>query len=523
MPRTKKIDTETAAGADVENVKVLLSTLVEYAKDKLYLGRFDAVYALNQLLARFKMDAPAAAMRPIPDFQTGILDPLVDYAVKAGLTTEDEKLLFETEIMGYVTPAPGEVIAHFDALCSMEGAQKATQYLNELAVGSNYVRMADINKNIRWVATLPEGNLTITINLSKPEKSNAEVAKQKLLPQTGYPKCMLCLENLGFHGSLRHPARETIRIIPMYLNDEPWFMQFSPYVYFDEHVIAISETHHPMQISDETFIRLMDFTEMFPHYFLGSNADLPIVGGSILAHEHYQGGKKVLPMFQRPIRKHFASDNYQSVAIDTLDWYNSVIKLSGKNREEIQAAAHDILAAWRNYSDESVGVLAHTDAPHNTITPIACRENDVYVLYLILRNNRTDEKHPYGIFHPTEDMHNIKKEGIGLIEAMGTFILPGRLQKELCGVAEILTSVNIPDYKALSDPENPLSKHFDMIIQMVSEFGTSLTAKQAREAIIARVNATCQKILECTAVFKKTEQGQQAFERFLNSVSIYEA
>ena len=523
MPRTKKTDTETVTAPDAENVKTLLSTLVEYAKEKLYLGKYDAVYALNQLIARFGTDSPAAPLPSIPDLQTGILDPLVEYAVKTGLTTAEEKLLFETEIMGYVTPAPGEVIAHFDALCSTEGAPKATQYLNELAVNSNYVRMADINKNIRWTAALPEGNLTVTINLSKPEKSNAEVARQKLLPQTGYPKCMLCLENLGFHGSLRHPARETIRIIPMYLNDEPWFMQFSPYVYFDEHVIAVSESHHPMQITDETFVRLMDFVEMFPHYFLGSNADLPIVGGSILAHEHYQGGKKVLPMFQRPARKHFASENYKSVAIDTLDWYNSVIRLSGKKRDEIQAAAHDILSAWRNYSDEGQNILAHTDAPHNTVTPIAAAENDTYILYLILRNNRTDEKHPYGIFHPTEDMHNIKKEGIGLIEAMGTFILPGRLQKELSAISEILSCGKLPDYKGLSDPENPLSKHFDMIIQMVSEHGTSLTAEQAHEAIVARVNDTCRRILECTAVFKNTADGQAAFEKFLNSVSVTEA
>ena len=520
MPRTKKIVTESLPETDVKQIKALLSTLVEYAKKKLYLSRYDGVYALNRLLSLFRFDSPEEPLPDIPDFQTGLLDPLVDYAVKNGLTTDEERLLFETEMMGLVTPSEGEVIARFDQTCSMEGAPRATQYLNEISVNSNYIRMADINKNIRWTANFPEGNLCVTINLSKPEKSNAEVARQKSLPQTGYPKCMLCLENLGFRGSLTHPARETIRIIPLFLNDEAWFMQFSPYVYFDEHVIAVSETHHPMQITDETFVRLMDFTEMFPHYFLGSNADLPIVGGSILSHEHYQGGKKVLPMFSRPARKNFASKKYPSVSIATLDWYNSVIRLTGRIRDEVQAAAHDILAAWRSYSDESQHIIAKTDQPHNTVTPIATMENDNYVLYMILRNNRTDELHPYGIFHPTEDMHNIKKEGIGLIEAMGTFILPGRLQKELSAIAKILSDGNTPDFRSLSEENNPLSKHFDMIIQMVNEFGTSLSTKEARSKIINRVNTTCQKILECTAVFKNTEEGQKAFEKFLNSVEI---
>ena len=502
------------------NIAKHVANLVEYAQDKLGLNYYDAVYAHNRLLAELKLTEPTTPDEVLPDFQTGIIDKIVEYAVEQGLADPKAKLLYETKIIGLVMPSPSLVMARFDALVRNQGIEAATDYLNDLSVNSNYIRMPDIKKNIKWTANCPNGDLTITINLSKPEKSNEQVALERSMPQTNYPKCMLCLENLGFEGSYRHPARETIRIIPMFLNDEPWFMQYSPYVYFDNHCIAISENHQPMSITPKTFTRLLDFVELFPHYFMGSNADLPIVGGSILAHEHYQGGKKVLPMFTRPVRKAFASNEYPSVNIGILDWYNSVIKLSGTNREDIEAVAQKILTAWRNYTDESVGVIAHTDNPHNTITPIATIENDDYCLYLILRNNRTDETHPYGIYHPTEDMHNIKKEGIGLIEAMGTFILPGRLASEITQIVDIMTGKTPLNFAELSDEKNPLSKHLGMIIQLANDSGTTLSNDDAEKAVINYVNNTCVKILECTAVFKNTEIGQQAFEKFLNSLEI---
>ena len=502
------------------NIAKHVANLVSYAEDKLGLNYYDAIYAHNRLLAELKLTEPAAADEILPDFQTGIIDKIVDYAVENGLADPKAKLLYETKIMGLVTPAPSVVMARFDAIVRNEGIEAATDYLNELSVNSNYIRMPDIKKNIKWTANCPGGDLTITINLSKPEKSNEQVALERSLPQTNYPKCMLCVENLGFEGSYRHPARQTIRIIPMFLNDEPWFMQYSPYVYFDNHCIAISEKHQPMSITPNTFTRLLDFVELFPHYFLGSNADLPIVGGSILAHEHYQGGKKVLPMFTRPVRKAFASQKYSDVNIGILDWYNSVIKLSGLNRKNIEAVAREILSAWRVYTDESVGVLHQTDAPHNTITPIATIEDNEYCLYLILRNNRTDESHPYGIYHPTEDMHNIKKEGIGLIEAMGTFILPGRLASEITSIVEILSGKTTLNFAELSDEKNPLSKHLAMIAQLVNDNGTALSPEDAENAVVNYVNETCVKILECTAVFKNTEIGQNAFEKFLNSLEI---
>lgn len=524
MPGKKTIETEPSVkAADDEKALRLIADLVEYAKQKLYLNKYDAVYATNQLLAEFGFGAPSAETGNPGELQSDILDPLVAYAVERGLTAPEDALLYETRIMGYVTPSPGQVITTFDDIAASKGAEAATKYLCDVSVNSNYIRMTDIKKNLKWNAKYPEGDLTITVNLAKPEKSNADVARAKAMPQTGYPKCLLCLENLGYHGNARHPARETIRIVPMYLNDEPWFMQFSPYVYFDEHCIAVSETHHPMAITDSTFVRLMDFTDLFPHFFLGSNADLPIVGGSILAHEHYQGGRKALPMFSRPVREHYVIPESPDLSVGILDWYNSVIRLSSSSRASVQRAASRILEIWRSYSDESVGVLAHTDAPHNTITPIACKESGQYVLYLILRNNRTDEKHPYGIFHPTEDMHNIKKEGIGLIEAMGTFILPGRLQEECRRIREILTSGQAPDFQSISAPDHPLSKHFDMIVQLVSEYGTSNTNADANKAIVERINSTCVKILKCTAVFKSDASGKEAFGRFMNRIGAEKA
>lgn len=497
-----------------------LANLVAYAVDKLGLNHYDAIYAHNRLLAEFKLTEPEVADKKLPDFQTGIIDKIVDYAVENGLADPKAKLLFETKVIGLVMPAPSVVMAEFDAIAANQGIEAATDYLNALSVNSNYIRTPDIKKNIKWTANCPNGDLTITINLSKPEKSNEQVALERSMPATNYPKCMLCVENLGFEGSYKHPARETIRIIPMYLNDEPWFMQYSPYVYFDNHCIAVSERHQPMSITPMTFTRLLDFVELFPHYFMGSNADLPIVGGSILAHEHYQGGKKVLPMFGRPNRKSFAHPDYPTVNVAILDWYNSVIKLSGTVRKDIEALAQNILASWRKYTDTSVGVIAETSAPHNTITPIACKEGDEYALYLILRNNRTDETHPYGIYHPTEDMHNIKKEGIGLIEAMGTFILPGRLASEITGIVDILTGKTALNFAELSDEKNPLSKHLGMIAQLVNDNGTANSSDDAEKIVVNYINNTCVRILECTAVFKNTEIGQKAFENFLATLGI---
>lgn len=497
-------------------VAPLVRALVNYAQKEMFLSPLDAIYAENQLLDLFRLSAPAAAPAEDLNFQTEILDPLTAYAVETGLCKEEERLLFETRVMGLVTPPPGEVQSIFENTAANKGVEAATDYLQRVSEKSNYIRRVDIDKNIRWNTTGPLGDLTVTINLSKPEKTAEQVAREKAMPQTGYPKCMLCPENMGFAGTLRHPARQTLRIIPVFLNEEPWYIQYSPYVYYENHCIAFSGEHRPMAITPKTFVRLNDFVDLFPHFFIGSNADLPIVGGSILAHDHFQGGKKVLPMFKRGTRATFTHPQFEGVEAGILDWYNSVVLLKSKNRRALEAAATHILDAWRGYSDESVDVLAYTDQPHNTITPIAEVRDGTYRTYLILRNNRTTAERPDGLFHPSQDLHNIKKEGIGLIEAMGLFILPGRLQAETQAIGELLTKGNL-DLPALAkDTTNPLFKHFNMIAQLAYSFDPK--TGDVERAITDYINEACVKILQCTAVFKNTEAGNAAFRAFLGSI-----
>lgn len=500
------------------NISEAVADLAEYGEKCLGLQPMDKIYAVNQLLSLFNIDVPAAPSTELHDLQTKILDPIVKYAVKQGMIKENESLLFETKLMGFVTPSPGTVIAEFDNIAANTGIEDATQYLNNLAVKSNYIRKIDIDKNIKWTAPGEMGDLTVTINLSKPEKDNKQVALEKSLPQTGYPKCMLCVENVGFAGTLRHPARQTLRTIPVVLAKEEWHFQFSPYVYYDNHCIALSAEHRPMHIDAATFVRLFDFAELFPHYFIGSNADLPIVGGSILSHDHFQGGKKVLPMLSRGARKTFTHPDFPDVEISILDWYNSVIRLKSDHRGQLEDLAAFLLGEWKDYSDEENNIIASTDGvPHNTVTPVAAMQGKFYHLYLILRNNRTDAAHPFGIFHPTEDMHNIKKEGIGLIEAMGIFILPGRLFEETKEIVSILTGETPLDFAALAKEEHPLCKHIGMIAQLSNDFGLSLDPEKAESAVVTYINRTCIKILNCTAVFKNTQEGQRAFERFLKN------
>lgn len=500
------------------DIAVSINNLIEYAKSNLYLRYEDSIYAKNQLLALFNVTEPSETVSNKQIDIQAILDPIVKYAVKNDICMEEKALLFETMIMGLVTPAPSAIIDNFDMIASTKSIKDATDYLAEVSVKSNYIRMVDINKNIKWTAPGSLGNLTITINLSKPEKDNKQVLLEKNSPKAKYPKCMLCVENIGFNGTFTHPARQTLRAVPITLNNEDWYMQFSPYVYYDNHIIAFSKEHKPMAITNETFTKLLDFVELFPHYFLGSNADLPIVGGSILAHDHYQGGAKVLPMFKRTFRKELPFADFRDTKVGILDWYNSVVRISGHNREEIETIAQKILLCWRNYTDESVGILASTDAPHNTITPIGSYdENDGYRLDLILRNNRTDEQHPYGIYHPTEDMHNIKKEGIGLIEAMGIFILPGRLKRETEGIISLLTSKATLNLEEIADKKHPLNNQINFITSLANSYGTSLSDEDAEQKVVEYINDTCIKILECTGVFKNTEIGQTAFENFINT------
>ena len=498
-----------------QQVRQKINQLLDYAQKALDLDPRDRMLKLNTLLDLFKQTAPAEDTPDYCDFQTDIADPLVQYAVDSGITDEASRILFETRMFGVVTPLSSAVTDKFYALQSELGVKSATDWLFSLSKANDYVRMTDIKKNIKWEYVGKFGKIGVTINLSKPEKDPKQIALAKLQPKSGYPACMLCESNVGFAGNLNHPARQTLRTIPITLGGEPWWLQYSPYQYYEEHAIAFSDEHRPMSVTPKSFERLLDFVDLFPHYFMGSNAALPIVGGSILTHDHYQGGLKVLPMMSVGSRAEYRSDAFPEVKFSVADWYNSVVRLTSSDKKQIHAAASLVLDKWNCWTDESVGVICKTTDQHNAITPIVRKEGDSYIVDMILRNNRTDDAHPYGIFHPEERLHNIKKEGIGIIEVMGLFILPGRLKKELAEVEKYLTGENTFNKEALSADDHPMRKHGGMIEALLSAHGSALSAKSAKQAVADYVNDACVQILECTAVFKNDEIGQAAFAKFM--------
>ncbi len=496
-------------------LKLKLNQLVDYAKANISLRAEDESFVTNALLDMFSLGAPSQEHAAFEDFQTDVVDVIVNYAIENGMTKEEDRILFETKLLGIVTPSPSSIVDKFDAIAANGGIKDATDWLFKTSIANNYIRMPDIRKNIKWEHNGKFGKIEVTINLSKPEKDPKQIALAKLMPKTGYPSCLLCTENVGYAGNVNHPARQTLRIIPIKLGGENWSIQYSPYQYYNEHIIALSNEHRPMAVNSDTLYRLMDFVDLFPHYFIGSNAALPIVGGSILTHDHYQGGSKVLPMFQTGIRKSYCGDKYSDVKIDIADWYNSVVRVSGVNKFRVHEVASDVLKAWAVWSDESVNIICKTQEQHNAVTPIARKEGDVYVIDMILRNNRTDDAHPYGIFHPEERLHNIKKEGIGIIEVMGLFILPGRLKSELETIKDYICGNKNIDFKELNDTENPMFKHAPTIIQLVNDHGDNRDRVYADKVVKDYVNDACEQILECTAVFKNDAQGQEAFDKFM--------
>ena len=501
-----------------ELVRRNIRRLISYGKTHLELEGYDSIFVENELLNMFSASEPYT--EDIGDFEIyQVLDELFNVAVKRKMYLPEDRLLFEGRIMGTLMPRPETVIEKFDRIATRKGNMVASKWLQNLEEKSTYLRRPDLDKNIKWEhENKDRGNIVITINLAKPEKTKEEVERAKNA-KTGYPHCVLCPENVGFYGNAGQPARQHIRIIPLELDGEDWFMQFSPYEYFPEHVIAISREHRPMKLTGASFRRMVDFVDLFPEYFIGSNAPLPIVGGSVLAHDHYQGGSKALPVFNRPARKYYLAKDFADCNVSIVDWYNSIVRIEGKNKNQVTALAEKFRSAWDNYTDESVEVISSTTAQHNTVTPIAYLNSDgEYTVILILRNNRTDEARPHGIFHPTADMHNIKQESIGIIEAMGLFILPGRLAKECTEIKNILTGATPLDFKALAETSNSLSKHLGMIAQLTATYGTSLSEEKAGDVITDYINTTCEKILDCTAVFKSDEKGQEAFDKFINSV-----
>lgn len=506
-----------------EIAKQNVARLLDYAQNNLYLSDLDAIYAQNQLLDTLGLTEPCQEPKLGAYDIYDVMNALSDFAVRKKIIDENAKSNFETKLMGFVMPSPSTVVEMFDNEASYKGIDKACDFLCKLGFDSLYLRGKDFEKNIVWQHDSQRGKIIVTINLSKPEKTPEQVRLAKEA-KTGYPKCVLCQNMLGFVGNAAMPARQNIRIIPFELDGEEWFMQFSPYRYFEQHVIAVCKEHRPMCVSDATFARMADFVDIFPHYFIGSNAALPIVGGSILAHDHYQGGKKVLPVFSRPARRYFKVSGYGDVNVSVVDWYNSIVRIESKNRKQAIEVANMFRRAWDCYSDESVNVLCATQKgeekiQHNAITPILSINDDgEYQFNLILRNNRTDDEHPYGIFHPRAELHNIKQESIGIIEVMGLFILPGRLAGEMTQIRNILTGKTPLDFKALSDEQHPLHKHLGMITQLVVDNGTACSDEVAENAVTDYINNVCEQILDTTAVFKNDQKGQDAFDEFIHSV-----
>ena len=504
-----------------KNCTEYLHALLDFAEDKHLIEVEDREYSLNRLLEIFSMDAPECdrpARTASPVTATPILDGLMDIAAERGLFPDstEQRDLFSAKVMGALTPHPQLIRERFFRLYREQGAKAATDDFYQLCRDVDYIRVDRIAKNVRFFHDSPCGELEITINLSKPEKDPRDIAAQRNAKQTGYPRCMLCVENPGYAGRAGFPARQNHRIVPLTLGGDPWYLQYSPYSYYNEHCIVFNREHVPMKISHDSFVRLFDFVEQFPHYFLGSNADLPIVGGSILSHDHFQGGGHSFPMDRAGVCIPLSSPTV-GVEAWVADWPMTCIVLKGRDRAQLTDLADEMLAAWRGYSDPACEILAETDGtPHNTITPVARMEDGCYKLYLVLRNNRTTPEHPLGLFHPHAELHHIKKENIGLIEVMGLFILPGRLVGELNALEKYLTGETPLD--AAPEASSPLEKHYAWIREIAARTGTTLSTAEAQSALRAGLADKCARVLADAGVYKLTPEGEAGVLRFLESI-----
>ena len=491
-----------------------ISRLLHFARQKELIAPEDEVYAANRLLDVLHVEeyVPEEVDETL-ETATPILENMLDYAADNGLIegTTDERDLFDTRIMDCVMPRPSEVVRQFHAHYE-ESPREATDYYYALSIASNYIRKARIDKNIAWKTATEFGDLDVTINLSKPEKDPRDIAKAKLAKAAGYPKCLLCRENEGYAGRVNHPARETHRLIPLDLAGHPWFLQYSPYTYYNEHCIVLNSDHVPMVISRETFENLTAFLEIFPHYFAGSNADLPIVGGSILSHDHYQGGRYTFAMERAAVEQEYRFANYPQVRAGRVKWPMSTLRLTSSDKDVLVELATAILAAWRTYSDASADILAETDAPHNTITPIARRRGADYEFDLVFRNNRTTAEHPLGLFHPHAEVHHIKKENIGLIEVLGLAILPARLKDEMAQVrAELLKGTE--DISGVAT----LEKHAAWY-RTLRAAHPAVTEEHVDGILRDAIGAVFLQVLTHAGVFKRDAAGMAAFDRWIESV-----
>ena len=492
----------------------LIDELVCYGINHQLVDRADEVYTRNRLLELFGLEIYeksdfSGEVRPLHE----ILEDLLDIACKEGILEEDTitmKDLFDTKIMGLLTPPPSVVQKTFAEKYDVS-PKEATDYYYTFSQATNYIRKDRIAKDEKWVTDTEYGPIDITINLSKPEKDPRDIAKAGKAKASGYPSCLLCRENEGYAGHFNHPARQNHRIIPMVLGGEDYYLQYSPYVYYNEHCIIFNKEHIPMKINKETFAKLLEFVQKFPHYTAGSNADLPIVGGSILSHDHFQGGNYTFAMAKAPYEKMFTMKAWPNVTAGIVKWPMSVIRLQGENLAEIADAADHILKMWRSYSDAAAFIFSETDGtPHNTITPIARMRGNLLELDLVLRNNITTEEHPMGVYHPHSEYHHIKKENIGLIEVMGLAVLPARLKKEMALLEEaVLSGKNLRE-------DEVLSKHADWAEKWQAE--NTVTSENIHDIVQREIGKVFAKVLECAGVYKRTEEGMKAFERFIETI-----
>ena len=493
-------------------MKAYLDALVNYAADCGLIEDEDRVYAFNRLLELMELDS-AGGEGTVSAPLNEILDALCDDACRRGILDDNivARDLFDTRLMGALTPFPHEVRRKFSELYS-QSPECATDWYYQFSQDTNYIRRDRIKKDRKWTYDCEYGSIDITINLSKPEKDPRAIAAARNAPQTDYPQCQLCCENEGYAGRMNHPARQNHRLIPVTIAGAQWYLQYSPYVYYNEHCIVLNRQHTPMKIDRACFCKLFDFVRQFPHYFVGSNADLPIVGGSILSHDHFQGGRYEFAMAKAAVERPLAFEGFKDVKAGIVRWPMSVIRLLCPDSERIIDLADKILCAWRAYSDPAVSIFAETDGvPHNTITPIARKRGENFELDLVLRNNLTTNEHPLGLFHPHAKLHHIKKENIGLIEVMGLAVLPSRLKTELVQLRQAI--LDRADIRA----DEALAKHADWVDELREKY--TFTPENTEEILCREVGAVFLQVLEDAGVFKRDEQGQAAFLRFIETVN----
>ncbi len=500
----------------------LIEEILAYGLHHRMIEKLDLPQVRNQLLYLLQVDEPYSGSTEfsVPEYPVEILNRIIADAVSRGIIEDSmsQKDILDAQIMAQFMPRQSELNRTYESIKKEKGIEAATTYYYNLSKQSNYIRTDRIALNKYWRTETKYGDLEITINLSKPEKDPKDIAKAGKAVQSNYPKCLLCIENVGYTGHVNHPARSSHRVLPLTLDGEDWYYQYSPYVYYNEHAIIFKAAHEPMKISIDSFKRLTDFVEVMPHYFIGSNADLPIVGGSILSHDHFQGGNHRFPMVDSKVLKSYTHPEYSGVKISMVEWPMSVIRISGKEKESLVNLASNILDSWRAYTDETVGIFSHTEdegklIPHNTITPIARKNDDGdFELDLVLRNNRCDDEHPDGIYHPHKHLHHIKKENIGLIEVMGLAILPARIDGDLKILAEVLAGD-----RDISYVEENMANHLEWFKEILKQNVTITTQTEGLNLLKKAVGKRFEEVLECAGVYKLNDAGINGFDKFIKS------